>query len=287
MKTTHAQHSVIQKGLLPVFCICLACLVTCCSLFSACTSFFGLEDPEPEYISPYNWEDLVQENGRFTYSVDGKPSSHFGVDVSEHQGVINWQAVADDGVEFALIRIGNRGATEGQLYVDKYFEANLAGAKEAGILTGVYFFSQAINEEEAQEEAQFVLKHLANKTLDYPIAFDHEPVATATEGRANRLSGKQVSLCAEAFCQTIEAAGYETMLYGNRTDILRLDETLLSSHDIWVADYDVPRPTIKHDFTIWQFTSHGTVAGINTRCDLNIHFLLPEPLVTEEARTAQ
>ena len=228
------------------------------------------------YVSPFNWTELVRtENGHLAYYEDGVVASRLGVDVSEHQGWIDWPSVANDGVEFALIRIGNRGATEGLLYPDDYFEANINGAREAGILVGVYFFSQAISEEEALEEAAFVLDHLAGRTLDYPVTFDHEYV-TGLNGRTSNLTDEQVSSYARIFCDAIEAAGYETMLYGNKKDLNRLHYVLLSTHDLWFAEYDSAYPTIERDIAIWQYTSSGSVNGISTRTDLNIHFLPTE-----------
>lgn len=272
-----------QEGLLLAQCRKLFLIVLSMILASSILLACGVsaEQEEPPYVSPYSWERLVEESGRYNYyDEDLVVASRFGIDVSEHQGLIDWQAVAADGVEFAFIRLGNRGATEGQLYLDEHFEANLTGAKQAGLLVGVYFFSQALDETEALEEAEFVLEHLAGRSLDYPVAFDHEPVTsvegTSVAGRANRISRKDLTLCARSFCEVIEAAGLDTMLYGNTADLAMFDEVLLDSSALWFAQYEVSRPTLEHDFVIWQYTSSGTVAGIDTYTDLNIHFLAPE-----------
>jgi len=256
--------------------VCLLALSLPAVSLSSCAPQETPAPPPAPYVSPINWKQLVQgENGRFAYYRNGVLQSRFGVDVSEHQGYINWQAAAADGVEFALIRIGNRGATEGLLYRDVYYEANIRDAEEAGVLVGVYFFSQAITEAEAREEARFVLKYLDGRHLDYPVAYDHERVL-GPDGRANHLTGDEISRCAEAFFKVIQTAGYDTMLYGNRSDLYRLDNALLDSHDLWLAEYDAPRPTIQRDIVIWQYTSSGNVEGIDTQVDLNIHFLLPK-----------
>jgi GH25 family lysozyme M1 (1,4-beta-N-acetylmuramidase) len=229
----------------------------------------------PRYVSPYNWQQLVQDdNGRFSYLHGNTVKSRFGIDVSEHQGAIDWQAVANDGVEFALIRLGNRGATEGLLYLDDYFEDNISGAQQAGILVGVYFFSQAITEAEAREEAEFVLKHLKGHRLDYPVVFDHEKVF-GMEARSDHLTGEQISRCTETFLEIIREAGYDTMVYGNKSDLYRLSPYLLNRYGVWLAEYDAAHPTMEHDLAIWQFTSNGSVDGISTRTDLNIHFIAP------------
>jgi GH25 family lysozyme M1 (1,4-beta-N-acetylmuramidase) len=240
----------------------------------ACDTLQGSKETAPPYESPYDWGQLYcnEETGRYSYYEDGNRSSRFGIDVSEHQGFIDWGAVASDGVEFAFIRLGNRGATEGRLYLDNYFEANFQGAQSNGILTGIYFFSQAINEDEAREEAEFVLEHLAGRSLDYPIVFDHEPVS-GFEARTDHLTGEQVSLFADAFFEVIREADYDVMIYGNQKDLLRLDGTLLNRVGVWFAEYDVARPTIQRDILIWQYTSSGSVEGISTRVDMNIHFV--------------
>ena len=250
-----------------MLCVCLLA-----ADLAGCRSEVVSESLPDPYVSPFDWEQLVLDaDGHFTYFEDGEVRSRFGIDVSEHQHDIDWQAVAADGVEFAMIRLGNRGATEGALYLDDCFEANYEGALQAGILVGIYFFSQAINAEEARAEAQFVLTHLEGRRLDYPIAFDHEHVGA--NGRTYGLTGKEITLCARAFCEVIEAAGYDTMLYGNRRDLFRLDIGFLDHYDLWYAEYDAYYPALEHDFVIWQYTSHGSVAGISTRVDLDIHFL--------------
>ena len=149
----------------------------------------------------------------------------------------------------------------------------------------MYFFSQATTPEEAREEARFVLDQLGGRTLQLPVAFDHEPVANAA-GRANGITGSDLIACMEVFCETIEAAGYDTMVYGNRSDMARfspLDGTAqaatalddaIGGRPVWFAEYGVSTPTAPFDFAIWQYTNNGNVAGIDTAVDLNI--LLPQ-----------
>jgi GH25 family lysozyme M1 (1,4-beta-N-acetylmuramidase) len=230
---------------------------------------------ESAYISPYDWKSLTHQDGRFFYEQNGVVVSRFGIDVSEHQGVIDWNAVANDGVEFAFIRLGNRGYTEGGLRLDAQYPANIEGARVAGIKVGVYFFSQAINEDEAREEAEFVLEHLRGQPLDYPVVYDFETVE-ASEGRANHLSHQQTASNARVFCERIEAGGYPTMIYSNMREIVRYDAELLANHEVWYAEYETMRPNGQFDFVIWQFTSNGTITGIDKRVDLNIQFIATE-----------
>lgn len=223
------------------------------------------------YVSPYDWAGLQQDGDRLSYYEDGQLRSQVGVDVSDHQGVIDWQSVASDGIDFAFVRAGNRGYTEGALYADERFAENLDGAQAAGLNAGVYFFSQAVTPDEAREEADLVVELLAGRTLQLPVAFDHEPVTDAA-GRANNMMGEELAACARAFCERIEAAGYSTLIYGNKQDIAHFGGDTLDERPVWLAEYDVAPPTAQFDFIMWQYTNGGTVAGIPTSVDLNILF---------------
>lgn len=227
--------------------------------------------PAP-YVSPYDWSGLALEGDRLSYAEDGEARSQLGVDVSDHQGAIDWQAVAADGIDFAFVRIGNRGYTEGALYADERFAENADGAAVAGLDVGAYFFSQATNVEEALEEAELALELLAGRTLTLPVAYDHEPVADAA-GRANNLDRATLTACALAFCERLEAAGYQTAVYGNKGDMARYDRAALGGRPVWFAEYGAPVPTAQFDFAIWQYTNAGSVAGISTNVDLNLLLL--------------
>lgn len=226
------------------------------------------------YVSPYDWSGLVRDGEKLAYYENDALCSRWGIDVSEHQGNdIDWAAVADAGVQFAFARIGNRGATEGALSADEFFFQNAVRAGEVGIQVSAYFFSQALTEDEAREEARFALDNLreteaAGATFVY-VAYDHEPVEI--EGaRANNLSSEQLTANARAFCEVIAAAGYAPMLYGNQRDLLRLAPELRAAYPVWLAEYDVEVPTAPLDFSIWQYTNAGTVPGIPTDVDLNV-----------------
>lgn len=223
------------------------------------------------YESPYDWTSLDRTNGRFAYVRDGQVVSRLGVDVSENQQLIDWEAVAADGIEFAYIRLGYRGTSEGGLYLDAYFERNLEQARTAGIDCGVYFFSQAASPDEAREEARFVLEHLGGAALQYPVAFDSEEAAAGTgRSRTAGLSDAEMTAIAQAFFSEISAAGYGTMLYGNAQDLGRYDSNLLAASPVWWAEYGMPVPTARLDFTLWQYSNEGSVAGIPTKVDMDI-----------------
>lgn len=228
-------------------------------------------DTSTLYVCPYDWSGLASEGDRLTYPENGQLKSQVGVDVSDHQNAIDWQAVASDGIEFAFVRAGSRGYTEGRMIPDTRFDENLEGALAAGLDAGVYFFSQAINVDEALEEADFVLSQLNGRNLSLPVVYDHEPVPEPI-GRANNMDTETLTACALAFCERIESAGYNTMIYGNAGDMARYDRSALGTRPIWFAEYDVAAPTAELTFAIWQYTNAGSVAGITTNVDLNIRF---------------
>ena len=240
-------------------------------------------EPVPaEWVCPYDWNNLATlSNGMLAYYVDGQLASEAGVDVSEHDGAIDWQTVKASGVDFAMIRLGYRGyGPEGTIVLDSYFLDNIVGAKEAGLKVGVYFFSQAISADEAREEARYVLDQLeqVGVELDYPIAFDQEPITNGDVARTDGISNSQLTENAVAFCQEIERAGYTPMIYGNQHDLAKLDLTgELAGYDVWLAEYETDAPTAETDYVMWQYTENGTVSGIPTSAgwvDLNIRFLV-------------
>lgn len=191
-----------------------------------------------------------------------------GIDVSEHQGEIDWAAVAASGVEFAMLRLGYRGSTLGDLYMDEHFHANLQGAKDNGLAVGVYFFSQAKNEAEAREEAEFVLTSLEGQTLELPIFYDWEFIG----GRIESENAIPMTQCAEAFCQAVLSRGYEAGVYFNQTyGNHYLDLFTLRNYTLWLAEYDIT-PDFPHHFDCLQYTDSGTIDGIEGTVDLDIYF---------------
>ena len=223
-------------------------------------------------VCPYDTNLLVLD-GSIMYYNDPAYETAIGIDVSSHQGEIDWERVAASGVEFAMIRLGYRGyGSEGTLNLDPYFEQNLAGARAAGLKVGIYFFSQAITVEEAYEEAAFVLEHLDGEELDYPLAYDWEPIS-GVGARTDGLDSVTLTDCALTFCHMAELAGYTPMVYyNNPVGYGRYDLSRLTDYDVWFAQY-ASRPTMYYDYRIWQYTSSGTVPGIDTRVDMNIAFI--------------
>ena len=210
-------------------------------------------------------------DGRMRYG-DGSVPYWIGVDVSSWQGEIDWNAVAADGIDFAMLRLGYRGYSVGNLNTDAYFEANLQGAAAAGIDVGVYYFSQAITAEEAREEAQYLLAQLDGAQLTYPVVFDWELVSDK-RGRANRLDTDTLVACANAFCDEVRAAGYKPMIYFNLyTAYERYDLSRLNCQDFWSAEYR-QTPQFYYEAKMWQYTDSGRVKGIDGGVDMNISFV--------------
>lgn len=220
----------------------------------------------------YSEENFVEtDDGEMQYIENGTVVSHKGIDVSKYQGDIDWAAVASDGVEYAFVRLGLRGYGSGKLVLDEYFDQNMRGAKEAGIKTGVYFFTQAITVEEAIEEADYVLENITGYDVSYPVVFDVEMIVN-DDGRANGLSQKDRTDITIAFCDRIKAAGFTPMIYGNVKCFTNLlDMTRLNDYEKWYAFYD-DYMYMPYEVGIWQYTEKGKVAGINTGVDLNISY---------------
>ena len=204
---------------------------------------------------------------------DDKYTSRFGVDVSKYSGHINWEKAKEDGVEFAIARIGFRGyGKSGAIHADETAMVNIKGAKDAGIDVGVYFFSQAINEKEAIEEADFILDMLDGMPLEMPIVFDPEHILH-DEARTDNVSKEQFTKNCIAFCNRVKEAGYEPMIYANmKWQAYDLDMGLLKDIPFWYADYE-KLPQSPYMFEIWQYSQAGHLDGFNGAIDFNVQFI--------------
>ncbi len=194
-----------------------------------------------------------------------------GIDVSKWNGEIDWEIVKAEGVDFAIIRCGYRGSSSGWLIEDPYFYQNLTGAKKAGIKVGLYFFTQATNLVEAVEEASMVVSLLGDTEIDYPVFIDTE--GAGGNGRADNLDPATRTAVVNAFCQTIQNAGLDAGVYSGRNwyyNNLVVDE--MDAPNIWLAEYR-QTPLYEGRYDMWQYTSSGSVAGIEGRVDLNISYL--------------
>lgn len=196
--------------------------------------------------------------------------THFGIDVSQFQKAIDWQTVKEAQVEYAFIRVGARGYVTGEIYEDETFAANLNGAKSVGMDVGIYFFSQAVTEQEVIEEADYVLSKLQGMPLELPIVYDFELPADP-EARGHNLSNEELILQAQRFLEHIEQNGYKGMLYANK-QLYPIYESagLTERWPIWYAEYETESPQYC-DLDIWQYSDTGEIPGIDDHhVDLNL-----------------
>ena len=220
----------------------------------------------------YDWDALTVSDNYKVYAPDGKRKCKIGIDVSKYQTDIDWTKVKESGVQFVMVRAGYRGYGEsGKLVPDDMFEKHIQGAQAAGLDVGVYFFSQAVTEKEAQEEAQYVLELVRDYNITYPIAFDSEKVENS-DGRANALTVEERTKTAIAFLEKIKKAGYEPMVYANdRWFALNLDLRKLTDYKLWLASYR-EKPVFPYKVDVWQHTNSAAVPGVAGNVDMNIWF---------------
>ena len=195
--------------------------------------------------------------------------SYAGVDVSAYQGVIDWKRVRSSGIDFAMIRLGYRGYESGKLVEDDYAKENLVGARDAGLRVGAYFFSQALNIKEVDQEIEFMLEILGERYLDMPIVLDWE--IPASSARTARMDAETLTSLQKHFCDTMTEKGYKPMIYFNwhqSENLYYLSE--LEDYPFWLALYQ-DRMTYPWKVEMWQYTASGTVPGINGAVDLNVY----------------
>lgn len=223
-------------------------------------------------VSTFSPSDFRRE-GTFISYTGGGPEALRGIDVSEHQKGIDWELVAAQGIDFAMIRAGYRGYSQGGLYEDEYFRQNISLAMDNGVEVGVYFFSQAVTPEEAVEEAEYLLELIGESgaAVTMPVAFDWENIDN-DDARTDELSGAVLTDCAVAFCERIKQAGYTPAVYAYRyLAYFRYDLPRLTDYQLWIgAIGDSPDFYYRHD--IWQYSAEGQVRGIEGPVDLNLLF---------------
>lgn len=251
--------------------------------------FFRTEFHEDWPQNDYDQSAFVMTDGRMTYTGEGY-TYRLGIDVYEAYGYIDWTAVKEDGYDFAFMRIGYRGYAQPDLLVDRNWIINLHDAYLAGMDVGVYFFSQAITEEEAKEEADFIIETLTNDgytpdILKMGVAFD--PEYTGDSGaRTNDLTRDQVTKNARAFCDRIREAGYTAMIYSNMVwEDRNFDLSQLSDIDIWYADYTA-YPQTPYAFSVWQY-GHGESKGVEGAVDVNIQLIPVGEELTESDASSE
>lgn len=223
---------------------------------------------------------FIHEGDRMYYE-DENYHSAIGIDISKYQGEIDWEKVRADGIEFVFIRIGYRGYGEaGKLMADEMFDTNIQGAQAQGLDVGVYLFSQAVNEEEAVEEAQLVIDHLQGYELQLPVVYDPETIRN-DKARTDDVSGEQFTRNTIAFCEAIKEAGYQPMIYSNMVwEAFQFQMEELTEYPFWYADYeDLPQTPYRYEY--WQYSENGQVDGISGIVDMNLRLIPGEEQTSE------
>ena len=213
----------------------------------------------------------VIQGVKYTFNGDGSLNTGtvMGIDISKHNGNIDWNAVKNSGVQYVILRCGYRGSASGVLVEDQKFKSNIQGATAAGLKVGIYFFSQAVNEVEAVEEASMTLSLIKNYRITYPVYIDVE----SANGRADGISKAARTSVINAFCQTIRNSGYTPGLYANKNWLTeKIDTGALGGCKIWLAQY-VAAPTYGGRYEMWQYSSRGSIAGIKGNVDLNVSYM--------------
>ncbi|MBQ6806511.1 MAG: glycoside hydrolase family 25 protein [Lachnospiraceae bacterium] len=222
----------------------------------------------------YDFTNLSESANIRKYTENGKKISYIGADISKHDGNVNFNSLKATGVDFVIIRLGARGYATGQLTLDEYFVENMEAAIEAELDIGVYFYSQAISQEEANQEANFVVQNLEpyRAHIKYPVAFAMEKISN-DQARTDTLTRENKTTIANTFLGGIQAAGYVPMLYGNKEYLIKsVDLTQLQNYDVWLSQEE-EIPDYPYQYTMWQYTTTGVLNGIKGDANLNICFV--------------
>ena len=223
--------------------------------------------------NPVTGEQVIQ-GAKYNFNSDGSlntGSGHLGIDVSKWNGSIDWNAVKSSGVSFVIIRCGYRGSSTGALIEDPMFRSNIQGATKAGLKVGVYFFTQAVNEVEAVEEASMAVGLIKGYNISYPVFLD---VESSNGGRGDGINAATRTAVCKAFCQTVQNSGYKAGIYANKTWFTtHIDTPSLTGYKIWLAQYAAAPSYNRTKYDMWQYSSKGRISGISTDVDMNISYM--------------
>ena len=225
-----------------------------------------------KFTYPVYNKETQEWQGTASYMKGTEEEAKKGIDVSTFQGNINWKKVKNSGIEFAIIRLGFRGYENGKIVLDSKFTDNIEGSLEAGLDTGVYFFTEALTEEEAIEEADFVIENLEEYKINMPVVIDVEESANVEKTRTRDLTADQRTKNVIAFCERIKEAGYDVMIYGNlRSFMIMMNIEELEEYDKWFAYHRYPFH-FPYKIKMWQYTAYEKIDGINGKTDVNLMF---------------
>lgn len=222
----------------------------------------------------YDFTKMEEKAGLKRYMENGRKTSYVGVDISKHTGKVSFPRIKAAGVDYVMIRLGSRGYSTGQITLDENFKENMEGAIDAQLDVGVYFYSQAITQEEAIQEANFVVQNLEpyRAHVKYPIAFNMGFVSN-DKSRIEGLSRDDKTTVTASFMEGIRAAGYVPMIYGDKEWLIKeIDMTKLQDFDVWLSQEE-EIPDYPYRYSMWQYNTDGVVNGIDGGADLNICFV--------------
>lgn len=231
-------------------------------------------------ISPYltkntfDFTKMEDKAGLKRYMENGRKTSYVGVDISKHTGSVSFPRIKAAGIDYVMIRLGSRGYSTGQITLDENFKENIEGAIEAQLDVGVYFYSQAISQDEAVQEANFVVQNLEpyRAHIKYPVAFNMGFVSN-DKSRIEGLSREDKTAVTASFLEGIRAAGYVPMIYGDKEWLIKeIDMTKLQDFDVWLSQEE-EIPDYPYRYSMWQYNTDGVVNGIDGGADLNICFI--------------
>ena len=217
----------------------------------------------------------LKKKGEFYYTKKGAPYKVVnGVDISRHQGEVDFELLKKNGYEFVILRLAYRryGYESGNLVKDENFDRYYEDAKKAGFKIGVYVYSQAINDEEALEEAKIVIDNLTPDMLDLPVVYDPEFVFY-DEARTDEVAEEVFCRNTELFFDEVEKAGFKTMLYANLMwKFFVFTPEILNKYEMWFAQYS-KKPTSPYKYTFWQYSGGSKIDGVENPCDMNVWFI--------------
>lgn len=231
-------------------------------------------------ISPYltkntlDFTKMEDKAGLKRYMENGRKTSYVGVDISKHTGKVYFPSLKAAGVDYVMIRLGSRGYSTGQITLDENFKENIEGAIEAQLDVGIYFYSQAISQDEAVQEANFVVQNLEpyRGKVKYPIAFNMGFVSN-DKSRIEGLSREDKTAVSVSFLDAVRAAGYVPMVYGDKEWLIKeVDLTKLQDYDVWLSQEE-EIPDYPYRYAMWQYNTDGVLNGIDGGADLNVCFV--------------
>lgn len=220
----------------------------------------------------YSKSRFVYKNPIMSYYLNGKEASWCGVDISSKQEGVDFKKLKKAGCDFVMIKVGGRGYSSGEIVLDEKLKDYMTGAKNAGLDIGVYFFSQAITEDEVEEEVETLLEAIKDYSVKYPVVIQMQEIE-GDIARVDSLDMDSRTELTKLFLSEVEDAGYKPMLYGNKEWLVtKIDLEALAEYDVWLSQ-EADTPDYPYEFNMWQYEKTGKISGISEETGLNICFV--------------